>query len=82
MDLEVVLRGFGQDRRIVEALQVSNPNMKAVNTKDEPNKAMRTELANANAMWMAVAQQPTKERLKGADAAIEKSCAKLKKLDQ
>ena len=50
--------------------------------KDEPSKAMRTELANANAMWMAVAQQPTKERLKGANAAIEKSCAKLKKLDQ
>ena len=51
-------------------------------TKDEPSKAMRAELANANAMWLAVAQQPTKERLKGADAAIEKSCAKLKKLDQ
>ena len=51
-------------------------------TKDEPSKAMRAELANANAMWMAVAQQPTKERLKGANAAIEKSCAKLKKLDQ
>ncbi len=51
-------------------------------TKDEPSKALRNELANANAMWMAVAQQPTKERLKGANAAIEKSCAKLKKLDQ
>ena len=51
-------------------------------TKDEPNKAMRTELANANGMWLALAQQPTKERLKGANAAIEKSCAKLKKLDQ
>ena len=51
-------------------------------TKDEPSKAMRAELANANAMWLAVAQQPTKERLKGANAAIEKSCAKLKKLDQ
>jgi hypothetical protein len=51
-------------------------------TKDEPNKAMRTELASANAMWLALAQQPTKEHLKGANAAIEKSCAKLKKLDQ
>jgi hypothetical protein len=51
-------------------------------TKDEPSKAMRAELANANAMWLALAQQPTKERLKGASAAIEKSCAKLKKLDQ
>jgi hypothetical protein len=50
-------------------------------TKDEPSKAMRTELASANAMWLALAQQPTKERLKGAGAAIEKSCAKLKKLD-
>ena len=31
---------------------------------------------------LAIAQQPTKDRLKGAAAAIEKSCAKLKKLDQ
>jgi hypothetical protein len=51
-------------------------------TKDEPSKAMRAELASANAMWMDIARQPTKERLKGANAAIEKSCAKLKKLDQ
>lgn len=51
-------------------------------TKDEPNKAMRAELASANAMWLALAQQPTKERLKGASAAIEKSCGRLKKLDQ
>jgi hypothetical protein len=51
-------------------------------TKDEPSKAMRAELQNANAMWMAIAQQPSKDRLKGAPAAIEKSCAKLKKLDQ
>jgi len=51
-------------------------------TKDEPSKALRAELANANAMWMDLAQQPTKAKLKGAKAAIEKSCAKLKKLDQ
>ncbi len=51
-------------------------------TKDEPSKALRAELANANAMWMDLAQQPTKIRLKGAGAAIEKSCVKLKKLDQ
>ena len=50
--------------------------------KEEPGKAMRAELASANAMWLAIAEQPTKERLKGADAAIEKSCVKLKKLDQ
>ncbi len=37
MELDVVLRGFGPDRRIVTAQQVSNPNFKAVNTKDEPN---------------------------------------------
>jgi alpha-L-arabinofuranosidase len=37
MDLEVVLRGFGQDRRIATALQVSHPNFKAVNTKDDPD---------------------------------------------
>jgi hypothetical protein len=43
---------------------------------------MRAELQSANAMWMAIAQQPSKDRLKGAPAAIEKSCAKLKKLDQ
>jgi hypothetical protein len=49
-------------------------------TKDEPNKAMRAELASANAMWLALAQQPTKERLKGASAANEKSCGRLKKL--
>jgi hypothetical protein len=51
-------------------------------TKDEPSKALRTELQNAFAMWMAITQQPAKEKLKGAGAAIEKSCAKLKKLDQ
>lgn len=51
-------------------------------TKDEPSKAMRAELQNANAMWMNLAQQPTKTNLKGAGAAIEKSCVKLKKLDQ
>ena len=51
-------------------------------SKDEPSKAMRAELANANAMWLAIAQQPTKDRLKGATAAIEKECKKLKKLDQ
>jgi len=51
-------------------------------TKDEPSKAMRAELANANAMWMDLAEQPTKAKLKGASAAIEKSCKKLKKLDQ
>lgn len=51
-------------------------------TKDEPSKAMRSELQSANAMWMDVAQNPTKARLKGAGAAIEKSCVKLKKLDQ
>jgi hypothetical protein len=51
-------------------------------SKDEPSKAMRAELANANAMWMAIAQQPTKDRLKGAGAAIEKECKTLKKLDQ
>jgi hypothetical protein len=43
---------------------------------------MRAELQNANAMWMNLAQQPSKSNLKGAGAAIEKSCAKLKKLDQ
>jgi len=37
MDLEVVLRGFGEDRRILNAQQVTHPNMKAVNTKDDPN---------------------------------------------
>jgi alpha-N-arabinofuranosidase len=37
MDLEVVLRGFGEDRRVVVAEHVSHPNFKAVNTKDEPN---------------------------------------------
>jgi hypothetical protein len=51
-------------------------------TKDEPSKAMRAELQNANAMWMNLAQQPSKANLKGAGAAIEKSCGKLKKLDQ
>ena len=51
-------------------------------TKDEPSKAMRAELQNANAMWMNLAEQPSKANLKGAGAAIEKSCAKLKKLDQ
>jgi alpha-N-arabinofuranosidase len=37
MDLEVVLRGFGKDRRILHAQQVTHLNMKAVNTKDDPD---------------------------------------------
>ena len=37
MDLEVVLRGFGADRRILHAQQVTHLNMKAVNTKDDPD---------------------------------------------
>ncbi len=37
MDLKVELRGFGGEREVTEALQVSHPNMKAVNTKDAPN---------------------------------------------
>ena len=37
MDLEVLLRGFGGGRRIVEAQQIHHPNMKAVNTKDAPD---------------------------------------------
>ena len=37
MELEVVLRGFGPKRRIVEARQVTHANMKAVNTRDEPD---------------------------------------------
>ncbi len=36
MDLSVELRGFGGTRSVVEALQIHNPNMKAVNTKDAP----------------------------------------------
>jgi alpha-L-arabinofuranosidase len=40
MDLEVVLGGFGGDRRITTALQVSNPNIKAVNAKDQPNNVI------------------------------------------
>jgi hypothetical protein len=51
-------------------------------SKDEPSKAMRSELQNANAMWMDLARQLNKARLKAANAAIEKSCAKLRKLDQ
>lgn len=34
MDLEVLLRGFGGNRQVMEALQIHHPNMKAVNTKD------------------------------------------------
>jgi alpha-L-arabinofuranosidase len=37
MELEVVLRGFGEDRRILDAQQVTHPNMKAVNTRDAPD---------------------------------------------
>ena len=37
MALEVVLRGFGEDRRILDAQQVTHPNMKAVNTRDAPD---------------------------------------------
>jgi alpha-L-arabinofuranosidase len=40
MDLEVVLRGFGEDRRVIDAQQVTHPNMKAVNTKDDPKNVV------------------------------------------
>jgi hypothetical protein len=61
-------------------------------TKDEPSKAMRAELQNANAVWMGLAQQPArgsgeskadyKARMKAGDASIARACAKLRKLDQ
>ncbi len=37
MALDVELRGFGNSRRVVSAQQVTHANMKAVNTKDDPN---------------------------------------------
>jgi alpha-N-arabinofuranosidase len=40
MEVEISLNGFGQDRRIVAALHVSNPNFKAGNSKDEPNNVV------------------------------------------
>jgi hypothetical protein len=53
-------------------------------TQDEPSKKMRAELQNANAVWMGLAGQPPrgKANVKAANAAIERSCVKLKKLDQ
>jgi alpha-L-arabinofuranosidase len=46
MDLEVVLRGFGEDRRVIDAQQVTHPNMKAVNTKVEPNNVAPAPIKN------------------------------------
>jgi alpha-N-arabinofuranosidase len=53
MELEVELRGFGEDRRIIDAQQVTHPNMKAVNTKDDPDN---------------VAPQPIKRTLRSTGA--------------
>ncbi len=45
MDLSVELRGFGGTRSVVEALQIHNPNMKAVNTKDAPDTVAPAPIA-------------------------------------
>ncbi len=45
MELSVELRGFGGARRVVEALQIHNPNMKAVNTKDAPDTVAPAPIA-------------------------------------
>jgi alpha-N-arabinofuranosidase len=37
MDLDVVLRGLGADRRLVEATEIHHANLKAVNTKEAPD---------------------------------------------
>ncbi len=46
MELEVSLRGFGEDRRVIDARQVTHPNMKAVNTKDDPDNVAPQPLRN------------------------------------
>ena len=48
MALEVVLRGFGEDRRIIDAQEVTHPNMKAVNTKDEPDTVAPRPIKNVS----------------------------------
>jgi len=48
MELEVVLRGFGNDRRIVSAQQVTHASMKAVNTKDEPDNVAPRPIAEVS----------------------------------
>jgi alpha-N-arabinofuranosidase len=35
--LDVLLRGLGADRQLVEATEIHHANLKAVNTKDAPN---------------------------------------------
>ena len=37
LDVEIGLRGFGQGRTLVEALELHHPNLKAANTKAAPN---------------------------------------------
>jgi hypothetical protein len=71
---------------------ISNVKASYQGAQDEPSKPMRAELQNANALWMGLAQQPArgsgesksayKARMKAADSAIERSCVKLRKLDQ
>jgi alpha-N-arabinofuranosidase len=46
MDLEVVLRGFGEGLTILDAQQVTHANMKAVNTKDDPNNVAPAPIAD------------------------------------
>ena len=37
MELAVELRGLGRERRLVDALELYHPNMKATNTREAPN---------------------------------------------
>jgi len=58
MDLDVLLRGFGGGRRILEAQQIHHPNMKAVNTRDA-----QTEVAPAPIQSIAIAGDRLTARL-------------------
>ena len=46
MDLEIVLRGFGDGRRVVDAQQITHANMKAVNMKDDPDNVSPLPISN------------------------------------
>ena len=59
LEVDVELRGLGRNRRLVEALEIHHPNLKATNTKDAPNTVTPRKLAD-----VTVADERVTARLK------------------
>ncbi|GAB0113884.1 arabinosylfuranosidase ArfA [Acidisoma sp. C75] len=45
LDLHAILRGLGQERQLVSAMEISDPHLKTVNTRERPNAVAPRTLA-------------------------------------